>query len=123
MHTRLQHSIRQLHTKRTSVCIPAASTSCLLHLSCQTLRTQNHKTAATKHHKTPQERFQPYFAEAGYESWAVSLRSQGGSERQQGVKVAGTLDSHAADLAEVVQQLGAAPVMVPHSFGGLIAQK
>uniref|UniRef100_A0A383W958 AB hydrolase-1 domain-containing protein n=1 Tax=Tetradesmus obliquus TaxID=3088 RepID=A0A383W958_TETOB len=70
-----------------------------------------------------QERFQPYFAEAGYDSWAVSLRSQGGSERQQGVKVAGTLDSHAADLAEVVQQLGAAPVMVPHSFGGLIAQK
>jgi pimeloyl-ACP methyl ester carboxylesterase len=70
-----------------------------------------------------QERFQPYFADAGYDSWAVSLRSQGGSDRQQGVKVAGTLDSHAADLAEVVQQLGTAPVMVPHSFGGLIAQK
>jgi pimeloyl-ACP methyl ester carboxylesterase len=71
----------------------------------------------------PQERFQPYFSDAGYDSWAVSLRSQGGSDRQQGVKVAGTLDSHAADLAEVVQQLGTAPVMVPHSFGGLIAQK
>lgn len=71
----------------------------------------------------PKEKFQPYFADAGYDSWAVSLRSQGGSDRQQGVSVAGTLDSHAADLAEVVQQLGSSPVMVSHSFGGLIAQK
>lgn len=35
----------------------------------------------------------------------------------------GTLDSHAQDLAEVVQEMGTAPVMVAHSFGGLIAQK
>lgn len=40
-----------------------------------------------------------------------------------GASVAGTLDSHAQDLAEVVQEMGAAPVMVAHSFGGLIAQK
>lgn len=70
-----------------------------------------------------QENFQPFFADAGYDSWAVSLRSQGGSDRQAGATVAGTLDSHAADLAEVVQQLGGSPVMVSHSFGGLIAQK
>eukprot|EP00878_Enallax_costatus_P004991 GHUV01005250.1.p1 GENE.GHUV01005250.1~~GHUV01005250.1.p1 ORF type:complete len:303 (+),score=88.88 GHUV01005250.1:117-1025(+) len=70
-----------------------------------------------------QEKFQPYFADAGYDSWAISLRSQGNSDRQAGATVAGTLDSHAADLAEVVQQLGGLPVMVSHSFGGLIAQK
>jgi pimeloyl-ACP methyl ester carboxylesterase len=88
----------------------------LLHLFCSNL-------TPAANSKPLQERFQPYFTDAGYDSWAVSLRSQGGSDRQQGVKVAGTLDSHAADLAEVVQQLGTAPVMVPHSFGGLIAQK
>lgn len=36
-----------------------------------------------------QEKFQPYFADAGYDSWAVSLRGQGGSDRVQGVAVAG----------------------------------
>jgi pimeloyl-ACP methyl ester carboxylesterase len=124
-----------------------------------------------------QEKFQPYFADAGYDSWAVSLRGQGGSDPVVGASVAGrvasatstvcrdfadvsrvtflfelqlslgsgvvtlvkallplvtaahmyvcagTLDSHAQDLAEVVQELGTAPVMVAHSFGGLIAQK
>lgn len=71
----------------------------------------------------PQEKFQPYFSDAGYDSWAVSLRGQGGSDRVTGASVAGTLDSHAQDLAEVVQEMAAAPVMVAHSFGGLIAQK
>lgn len=70
-----------------------------------------------------QEKFQPYFSDAGFDSWAVSLRNQGNSDRQPGLSVAGTLDTHAADLAEVVQQMGASPVMVAHSFGGLIAQK
>eukprot|EP00775_Hariotina_reticulata_P013096 gene13096-13223_t len=71
-----------------------------------------------------EEKFQPYFADTGYESWAVSLRCQGGSDRPAvAPAVAGTLDTHAQDLAEVVQQMGGPPVMVAHSFGGLIAQK
>lgn len=37
----------------------------------------------------PQEKFQPYFADAGYDSWAVSLRGQGGSDPVQGASVAG----------------------------------
>eukprot|EP00879_Flechtneria_rotunda_P028288 GHRR01030387.1.p1 GENE.GHRR01030387.1~~GHRR01030387.1.p1 ORF type:complete len:188 (+),score=34.33 GHRR01030387.1:53-616(+) len=69
-----------------------------------------------------QENFQPFFADAGYDSWAISLRGQGNSDRVQSA-VAGTLDSHAQDLAEVVQQMADQPVMVAHSFGGLIAQK
>ena len=40
---------------------------------------------------TLQEKFQPYFADAGYDSWAVSLRGQGGSDPVQGSSVAGTL--------------------------------
>ncbi|KAF8063781.1 RWDD3 [Scenedesmus sp. PABB004] len=64
------------------------------------------------------ERFQPYFADAGYESWAVSLRAQGRSDpAPPGAKVAGTLDSHAADLAEVVAAMDAPPVMVHPGHG------
>ena len=68
------------------------------------------------------ERFLPYFSAAGYDCWAVSLRAQGGSDRG-GLKVAGTLQSHADDLASVVAALPAAPVVIAHSFGGLLATK
>ncbi|GIM04402.1 hypothetical protein Vretimale_8990 [Volvox reticuliferus] len=88
-----------------------------------------------------QENFMPYFASRGYDTYAVSLRAQGGSDpAPPGQPVAGTLDVHAADLATlvpVVQQSsaaaaaatddvsggGRAPVIIGHSFGGLIVQK
>ncbi|PNW83982.1 hypothetical protein CHLRE_04g213100v5 [Chlamydomonas reinhardtii] len=77
-----------------------------------------------------QENFMPYFAARGYDTYAVSLRAQGGSDpAPAGVSVAGTLDVHAADLASLVPAVaassggGAAPVMLGHSFGGLIVQK
>lgn len=65
----------------------------------------------------------PYFAARGYDTYAVSLRAQGGSDRIDGAKVAGTLDVHAADLASLIATLGQPPVVVAHSFGGLILQK
>ncbi|GIL64659.1 hypothetical protein Vafri_18573 [Volvox africanus] len=84
-----------------------------------------------------QENFLPYFASRGYDTYAVSLRAQGGSDpAPSGQSVAGTLDLHASDLATlvpVVQQssspadggsgAGRAPVIIGHSFGGLIVQK
>jgi non-heme chloroperoxidase len=74
---------------------------------------------------SPQEHFMPYFAAAGYDSYAVSLRAQGGSGGREdpAKKVAGTLDTHAADLASVVGGLPQRPVVVAHSFSGLILQK
>lgn len=65
----------------------------------------------------------PYFTALGYDTYAVSLRAQGGSDRIEGAKVAGTLDVHAADLASLVGTLERPPVVVAHSFGGLILQK
>lgn len=65
----------------------------------------------------------PYFSRAGYDCYAVSQRCQGGSDRPTGVKVAGTLESLAADLGSVVAALPAPPILVAHSFAGLIAQK
>ncbi len=65
----------------------------------------------------------PYFAGRGHDCWALSLRCQGGSERVEGLKVAGTLDSLTADIASVVGQLPRPPIVVAHSFGGLLMQK
>lgn len=47
---------------------------------------------------------------------------QGASDRPKG-KAGGTLASHAADLGALVRSLPRAPVMVGHSFGGLVVQR
>lgn len=65
----------------------------------------------------------PYFADRGYDTYAISFRSQGESDRQLGVKSAGTLGSHAADLDHFVSTLDQPPVIIAHSLGGLIAQR
>ena len=65
----------------------------------------------------------PHFSQAGWDCYAVSLRGQGGSKRPEGVKSGGSLASHAADLHSVVGSLPRAPVIIAHSFGGLLAQR
>lgn len=69
------------------------------------------------------ETFMPYFADRGYDTYAVSFRSQGKSDTQSNIKSAGTLGSHAADLDHVVSSLERPPVILAHSFGGLVAQR
>ena len=69
-----------------------------------------------------EEKFMPYFAERGYDTYALSLRAQGGSERGN-LQVAGTLESHAKDVASVISTLPRPPIVVGHSFGGLLVQK
>ena len=68
------------------------------------------------------EKWQPYFADRGYETVSISVRAQAGSERADGMKCAGTLTSHADDIEDVVKSFATPPVMVAHSFGGLIAE-
>ncbi|HLO76219.1 MAG TPA: alpha/beta hydrolase [Magnetospirillum sp.] len=68
------------------------------------------------------EHFLPYFAEAGWQCAAVSLRGHGGSDGRD------ALDSHSladytADVVEVAQSLGRAPVLIGHSLGGMVAQR
>ncbi|KAL6747522.1 esterase-like protein [Haematococcus lacustris] len=74
------------------------------------------------------DHFLPYFAARGFNSYAVSLRAQGNSDcvsQDKGgpIQVAGTLDSHAADLADLISNFPQPPVVVGHSFGGLILQR
>jgi pimeloyl-ACP methyl ester carboxylesterase len=68
------------------------------------------------------EHFMPFFSAAGYDTYAVSVRGQGGSDRGD-LKVSGDLSSHAADLACVLAALPRPPVLVGHSFGGLLLEK
>ncbi|KAG1658520.1 hypothetical protein FOA52_009863 [Chlamydomonas sp. UWO 241] len=70
-----------------------------------------------------QERFLPYFAEKGFNSYALSFRGQGNSDIVTGQTVSGTLDSHAKDIGDLIAMLPRPPVVVAHSFGGLILQK
>lgn len=71
--------------------------------------------------------FFDYFSARGHDCYAVSLRGQGGSDVPSGVAVAGTLEEHAADVKDacafVSKASGAPPILVGHSFGGLVCQR
>jgi len=68
------------------------------------------------------EQFMPRVAEAGYTSYALSLRGHGKSFGQE------HLDHHSIrdyvdDLSRVVEEVGETPVLVGHSMGGFVVQK
>ena len=65
----------------------------------------------------------PYFADRGYDTFAISFRCQGSSDMQPNTKFAGTLASHSADIQHFVSTLPKPPVILAHSLGGLIAQR
>ena len=65
----------------------------------------------------------PYFADRGYDTYAISFRCQGSSDTIQNAKSAGTLASHSADIQHFVKSLEMPPVIMAHSFGGLVAQR
>jgi pimeloyl-ACP methyl ester carboxylesterase len=73
------------------------------------------------------ENFMPFFSSAGYDTIAISVRGQGGSDRGD-LKVSGDLESHANDLASFISSLPSSttsqpPILVGHSFGGLLVEK
>lgn len=70
-----------------------------------------------------QERFLPYFAERGFSCHAISLRAQAGSDKPPGAKSGGSLTQHADDISHFIRSnLQQAPILVGHSFGGLLTQ-
>ncbi|NMF89978.1 alpha/beta hydrolase [Aromatoleum petrolei] len=68
------------------------------------------------------EHFLPYFADAGYTCYAVSLSGHGGSRRHAALDTL-SIDDYVRDVAEVVSRLPAAPVLIGHSMGGMVVQK
>ena len=68
------------------------------------------------------DHFLPYFAAQGFSAHALSLRGHGRSEGRS------ILDWHSIgnfveDVADVVERLGVAPVLIGHSMGGMVVQK
>jgi len=69
------------------------------------------------------EHFLPYFARHGYAAYALSLRGHGGSSGREQIRWHSAARGYVADLAQVVAQLPAAPVLIGHSMGGYVVQK
>lgn len=67
------------------------------------------------------EHFLPFFARAGFDCAAVSLRGHGGSEGIERLDQAGLAD-YVADAAVALDRLERTPVVIGHSMGGLVAQ-
>ncbi|XP_010264201.1 PREDICTED: uncharacterized protein LOC104602274 isoform X1 [Nelumbo nucifera] len=68
------------------------------------------------------EHWLSFFSQHGYDCYAVSLLAQGESDSPAG-KVAGSLQTHANDIADFIQkEVRLSPVLIGHSFGGLIVQ-
>ncbi len=68
------------------------------------------------------EHFLPYFAAAGWQCAAVSLRGHGGSEGQDALDGFGLAD-YVADVVQAAKELGTPPVLIGHSLGGMVAQR
>ncbi|KAK7295789.1 hypothetical protein RJT34_18701 [Clitoria ternatea] len=68
------------------------------------------------------EHWFPFFSSSGYDCYALSLLGQGESDAPID-SVAGTLQTHARDVADFIyQNIKSPPVLLGHSFGGLIIQ-
>ncbi len=68
------------------------------------------------------ENFLPYFAEHGYNSYALSLRGHGGSEGYEHLRWT-SISDYVADVAQVASRMNTHPVLIGHSMGGFITQK
>ncbi|XP_057809459.1 uncharacterized protein LOC131023857 isoform X2 [Salvia miltiorrhiza] len=68
------------------------------------------------------EHWLPFFSRHGFDCYALSLLAQGESDSPDGA-VAGSLQSHAADVADFIhKEIQLPPILLGHSFGGLIVQ-
>lgn len=68
------------------------------------------------------ETFMPYFAAAGFRTYALSLRGHGGSDGHEQLDWYSIAD-YVDDVAKVMDWLGEAPILVGHSMGGFVVQK
>ncbi|WCJ25368.1 alpha/beta-Hydrolases superfamily protein [Euphorbia peplus] len=64
----------------------------------------------------------PFFSTSGFDCYALSLLAQGESDAPA-TSVAGSLETHAGDIADFIHKtIKLPPVLIGHSFGGLIIQ-
>jgi pimeloyl-ACP methyl ester carboxylesterase len=68
------------------------------------------------------EHFLQHFADAGFESYALSLRGHGGSTGAESLS-SHSIDDYVADVVEAVDAIGTPPVVIGHSMGGFVLQR
>ena len=68
-----------------------------------------------------EEHFLPFFAEAGFESYAISLRGHGNSKGHENLANY-TLRDYTEDLSEAANSIGGPLVVIGHSLGGAVVQ-
>lgn len=68
-----------------------------------------------------QKNFLPFFANAGYEAHALSLRGHGGSEGAENLPTT-SLNDYTDDLASAVETIGGPLIVIGHSLGGAVVQ-
>ena len=64
----------------------------------------------------------PHFAKYGYKSYAMSLRGHGTSDGREKLNWTPLAD-FVSDVDQVIDQIGASPILIGHSMGGMIVQK
>jgi pimeloyl-ACP methyl ester carboxylesterase len=69
-----------------------------------------------------EEYFLPFFVAHGFDVTAFSLRGHGRSDGRHDL-ASFRLSDYADDVQMVVQQCSRPPILIAHSFGGLVAQK
>ncbi len=69
-----------------------------------------------------QENYLPFFAQAGYSCYALSLSGHGASPGREWLDSL-SLDDFVNDVVKVAGRLPEAPVLIGHSMGGMVAQK
>ncbi|GCF07144.1 alpha/beta hydrolase [Dictyobacter arantiisoli] len=68
------------------------------------------------------EHFLPYFAAAGFPSYALSFRGHGESSGYEQV-ASYVLDDYVEDVLQILTKIQQAPVLIGHSLGGAVVQK
>lgn len=68
------------------------------------------------------EHFLPWFADQGFDAWAVSLSGHGASEGHDYLDSLSIAD-YVKDVREVVETMPRPPILVGHSMGGFVVQK
>ncbi|XP_039123724.1 uncharacterized protein LOC120260344 isoform X3 [Dioscorea cayenensis subsp. rotundata] len=69
------------------------------------------------------EHWLPFFSSSGHHCFALSLLAQGESDVPEGSSSAGTLQMHVSNVADFIRkEVNLPPVLIGHSFGGLIVQ-
>lgn len=77
---------------------------------------------AFSHARCWDEYFLPYFAQAGYPAYALSLRGHGNSAGAKCLYWTSLAD-YVNDIVQVSQNLDQPPILIGHSMGGMIVQK